>query len=70
MAVIPSFSGDVMAIALHTSSNLPAGVIGYGEGPFYAAVNSMDIQVRGVGGHGSATSFCADCGGVAAIRAT
>ncbi len=42
------------AIALHTTSLLPAGVIGYGEGPFLAAVNSMDIQVRGVGGHGSA----------------
>ncbi len=42
------------AIALHTTSMLPAGVIGYGEGPFLASVNSMDIQVRGVGGHGSA----------------
>ncbi len=42
------------AIALHTFSSLPAGVIGYGEGPFLANVNSMDILVRGVGGHGSA----------------
>jgi amidohydrolase len=42
------------AIALHTVSNLPAGVIGYAEGPFYAMVNSVDIQVRGFGGHGSA----------------
>ena len=42
------------AIALHTFSTLPAGVIGYGEGPFLASVNSMDILVRGVGGHGSA----------------
>ncbi len=42
------------ALALHTSSNLPAGVIGYGEGPFYAASTPLDIQVRGVGGHGSA----------------
>ena len=41
-------------IALHTISILPAGVIGYGEGPFLASVNSMDILVRGVGGHGSA----------------
>lgn len=48
------------AIALHTSSNLPAGVIGYGEGPFYAAVNSVDIQVRGVGGHGSAPNTTKD----------
>lgn len=41
------------ALALHTFSGMPAGAIGYGEGPFYASVNSMDIQVRGVGGHGS-----------------
>lgn len=41
------------AIALHTRAELPAGVIGYGEGPYYASVNSMDILVRGVGGHGS-----------------
>jgi hippurate hydrolase len=42
------------AIALHTYSNLPAGVIGYREGTFLASVNSVDILVRGVGGHGSA----------------
>jgi len=42
------------AIALHSTSLLPAGVIGYGEGPFLATVNSVDILVRGVGGHGSA----------------
>src|SRR5687768_8478907 len=33
---------------------LPAGTIGYAEGPFLASVKSMDISVRGVGGHGSA----------------
>ncbi len=42
------------AIALHVTSMLPAGVIGYGEGPFLAGVSSVDILVRGVGGHGSA----------------
>jgi amidohydrolase len=42
------------AIALHVTSTLPAGTIGYGEGPFLASVSSMDILVRGVGGHGSA----------------
>ncbi len=41
------------ALALHTHPMLPAGVIGYGEGPFLASVNSMDILVRGVGGHGA-----------------
>ena len=42
------------AIALHTSSAYPAGEIGYGESAMYAAVNSVDILVRGVGGHGAA----------------
>jgi amidohydrolase len=42
------------AIGLHTWAPLPAGMIGYGEGPFMASVNSVDILVRGVGGHGSA----------------
>ncbi|MSU60858.1 MAG: amidohydrolase [Pedosphaera sp.] len=41
------------AVALHTFSGIPAGSIGYGEGAFYASVNSVDILVRGVGGHGS-----------------
>jgi hippurate hydrolase len=48
------------AIALHTSSQLPAGVIGYGEGPFLASVKSIDILVRGVGGHGSAPETTKD----------
>jgi hippurate hydrolase len=42
------------AIALHTISQLPAGSIGFSEGLMYASVNSVDIVVRGVGGHGSA----------------
>ena len=42
------------AIALHVTSILPAGVIGYGEGPAHASVTSLDILVRGAGGHGSA----------------
>lgn len=48
------------AVALHTSSQLPAGVIGYGEGPFLASVRSLDIVVRGVGGHGSAPETTKD----------
>jgi amidohydrolase len=48
------------ALALHTSSQQPAGEIGYGEGPFLASVSSMDILVRGVGGHGSAPNTTKD----------
>jgi hippurate hydrolase len=43
-----------LAVALHVTAMLQAGEIGYTEGTFLAAVNSMDISVRGVGGHGSA----------------
>ena len=48
------------ALALHVHAMLPAGVIGYGEGPFLASVNSVDILVRGVGGHGSAPQTTKD----------
>jgi hippurate hydrolase len=41
------------AIALHVSGDLPAGEIGYIEGPIYANVDALDILVRGIGGHGA-----------------
>jgi hippurate hydrolase len=44
----PSF-----AIAFHDSAMLPAGMIGYTVGPALANVDSVDIVVRGVGGHGA-----------------
>jgi len=40
-------------LALHVSAGLPAGQIGYVEGPALANVDSVDILVRGVGGHGA-----------------
>ncbi|HYJ29513.1 MAG TPA: amidohydrolase [Allosphingosinicella sp.] len=41
------------AIAFHDSASLPAGTIGYSVGPALANVDSVDIEVRGVGGHGA-----------------
>jgi hippurate hydrolase len=41
------------AVAFHDSASLPAGVIGYSVGPALANVDSVDISVRGVGGHGA-----------------
>ncbi len=41
------------ALALHVSAVRPAGVVGYVEGTPYASVRSVDIVVRGIGGHGS-----------------
>ncbi len=42
------------ALALHVSAMHPAGLIRYVETTPYAGVSSVDITVRGVGGHGSA----------------
>ncbi len=47
------FPHPTHAIAFHDSASLPAGVIGYSVGPALAATDSVDITVRGVGGHGA-----------------
>lgn len=41
------------ALALHVSAVRPAGQVSFVEGTPYASVSSLDILVRGVGGHGS-----------------
>jgi hippurate hydrolase len=43
-----------VALTFHDDAQLPAGMVGYGEGPFMSGVSSVDILVRGIGGHGSA----------------
>ncbi len=40
-------------IALHVGGDLAAGTIATLEGPSYANVDSLDITVRGLGGHGA-----------------
>lgn len=40
-------------VAFHDAATLPAGVIGWTPGPAMAAVDTVDIVVRGVGGHGA-----------------
>jgi hippurate hydrolase len=40
-------------LALHDHATFPAGVIGYGPGYVMANVDSVDITVKGVGGHGA-----------------
>ncbi len=40
-------------IAFHDSASLPAGVIGYVDGYTMANVDSVDVLVKGVGGHGA-----------------
>jgi amidohydrolase len=41
-------------MAFHDSATLPAGTIGITPGPTLAFVDSVDVTVRGVGGHGAA----------------
>jgi hippurate hydrolase len=41
------------AIAFHDSASLPAGVIVYSQGFALANVDSVDILVHGIGGHGA-----------------
>jgi amidohydrolase len=40
-------------LALHDDASLEAGKVGYVEGYALANVNSVDITIRGVGGHGA-----------------
>src|SRR3954468_5655965 len=47
------FPPPTHALAFHDSASLPAGIIGYSIGPALANVDSVDIDVRGVGGHGA-----------------
>jgi hippurate hydrolase len=47
------FPKPTHAIAFHDAASLPAGTIGYSVGPALANVDSVDIQVNGVGGHGA-----------------
>ncbi|MDB5683269.1 MAG: amidohydrolase [Sphingomonas bacterium] len=48
------------AVAFHDSAQLPAGVIGIVEGYAMANVDSVDITVRGVGGHGAYPQLARD----------
>lgn len=40
-------------IAMHVNATLPAGTIGIAEGYALANVDSVDISIKGVGGHGA-----------------
>jgi amidohydrolase len=46
--------GIERAYGLHLSSKYPTGMLGFREGPMYASSDSIEIDVIGVGGHGSA----------------
>jgi hippurate hydrolase len=47
-------------LGLHCAPHLPHGVIGYSEGLLLANVDTIDITVKGKGGHGSAPHLTID----------
>ena len=52
--------GFERAYGLHLNAKIPTGILGFREGPFYASSDSIEIEVQGVGGHGSAPHDCVD----------
>ncbi|MGZ7040481.1 MAG: M20 metallopeptidase family protein [Thermoanaerobaculia bacterium] len=48
------------AIAIHDNSNMPAGQIGYTPGYFMASADSINVTMRGQGGHGAAPQSTKD----------
>jgi amidohydrolase len=52
--------GIERAYGLHLSSKYPTGTLGFREGPFYASSDSIEIEVLGKGGHGSAPHDAVD----------
>jgi amidohydrolase len=51
--LLTKFPKPQFALAFHDSASLPAGTIGYTSGPAAAAVDSVDLLVKGLGGHGA-----------------
>ncbi|GAC1521136.1 MAG: amidohydrolase [Vulcanimicrobiaceae bacterium] len=52
--------GVERAYGLHLFSQLPTGVLGFREGPFYASSDSIEIRIDGTGGHGAAPHLAVD----------
>src|SRR5262249_24565578 len=47
------FPKPAFCLALHVNPELPAGNVGILEGPALANVDTIDITIRGAGGHGA-----------------
>jgi hippurate hydrolase len=54
------FPKPAFAVAFHDSAALPAGTIGYVDGYTMANVDSVDLLVKGVGGHGAYPQLAKD----------
>ncbi len=58
--VLTKFPRPDYNLALHVNSGMPAGTIGWVPGYALANVDSVDITVRGIGGHGAYPSTTKD----------
>jgi hippurate hydrolase len=54
------FGKPDFAIALHDNGNLPAGQIGWYGGWFMAGADSVNVTIRGMGGHGASPQSTKD----------
>lgn len=54
------FGTPDMAVALHDTNFYPAGTVGLTSGPAMAGGASVDVLIRGVGGHGAAPQLVKD----------
>ncbi len=54
------FGTPAYAIALHDSAGGPAGTVAYTSGPALASATSVDVTMRGVGGHGAMPQLAKD----------
>jgi hippurate hydrolase len=54
------FGTPTYAIALHDNATLPAGQIGYCPGYFMASADSVNVTIRGLGGHGASPQSTKD----------
>lgn len=54
------FGRPDFVIAFHDSATLAAGTIGYTPGYFMASADSVNVTIRGVGGHGAAPQSTKD----------
>ncbi len=57
-------------IGLHDTNDLPAGKVGVVSGPALASSTSIDVLIRGIGGHGSAPQLGRDPITLAALYIT
>jgi len=54
------FGTPTYIIGLHDTNALPAGKVGYVLGPTLASSTSIDVLIKGIGGHGSAPNVGRD----------